>query len=394
MTNRKTVCFTGMEAAEQERLTALFAEANRRLSNQWSLAPENEAQMLVIDVDSLYGHMSWLKVHNSGRTVVAMSSSPQADADHLLSRPVTLDALQALLRQHGGDGDGHAPHAPQPASATPAEDAHAARPDPGAQVRAVSAEQKAVPRRVSAEQPAVPPRRVSAEQQAVPAGGPPRSATTDAARRTPPPAVAATSTSAPAAAVAAPAPEPRLADYLQPGALPGPVKLARGDAPLLVLDPAARVYFGGSGLKDYLPYTREPIAPGAWTVVPASELAKLRQELGGAQPFARLLWLAALTGGGGELAPGLDPNARYRLTKWPQIEREFAKHFRIATTMMKGLLSVAEIAQQSGASTQDVADFINASLATGFAESDAIPEGGDAAAVVRGGLFGRLRGGR
>ena len=73
MSKRKTVCFTGMESAEQERLTAMFAEANRRLGNTWSLAPENDAEMLIIDVDSLYGHMSWLKVHNSGRTVVALS---------------------------------------------------------------------------------------------------------------------------------------------------------------------------------------------------------------------------------------------------------------------------------------------------------------------------------
>src|SRR5687768_11663653 len=101
MSKRKTVCFTGMESAEQERLTAMFAEANRRLGNTWSLAPENDAEMLIIDVDSLYGHMSWLKVHNSGRTVVALSSNAQADADYVLHRPVALEALNALLAEHG-----------------------------------------------------------------------------------------------------------------------------------------------------------------------------------------------------------------------------------------------------------------------------------------------------
>lgn len=383
MSKRKTVCFTGMESAEQERLTAMFAEANRRLGNTWSLAPENDAEMLVIDVDSLYGHMSWLKVHNSGRTVVALSSNAQADADYVLHRPVALDAMSALLADHGEPGV-RPPSAPLQRAEAAAEEPHRAEP--------------AAPRRVSSEQPAVPaaPRRVSAEQLAVPAA-PPRPAAApapEAARKTPPPAAAKPEAPNPPPAAAAPPAQPYLADYLQPGALPGAVRLSRPDAPPLVLDPAARVYLGGSGLKEFLPYTREPIPPGAWTVVPAAELAKLRQELGGTQPFARLLWLAALGSGAGALAPGLDPNARYRLTKWPQIEREFAKHFRIATTMMKGHLSLADIAQQSGASVEDVADFINASLVTGFAESDALPEGVDPTAVARGGLFGRLRGGR
>ena len=384
MSKRKTVCFTGMESVEQERLTAMFAEANRRLGNTWSLAPENDAEMLIIDVDSLYGHMSWLKVHNSGRTVVALSSNAQADADFVLHRPVALEAMSALLADHG-DAGVRPPSAPLQRAEAAAEEPRRAEP-----VQAPTA-----PRRVSSEQPAVPvaPRRVSAEQAAVPAA-PPRPAAPETARKTPPPAAAKPESPSPPPAAPAPPAQPHLADYLQPGALPGAVRLSRPDAPPLVLDPSARVYLGGSGLKEFLPYTRDPIAPGAWTVVPPSELTKLRQELGGTQPFARLLWLAALSSSAGELAPGLDPNGRYRLSKWPQIEREFPKHFRIATTMMKGLLSVTEIAQQSGASAEDVADFINASLVTGFAESDALPDGIDPTAVVRGGLFGRLRGGR
>jgi len=40
------------------------------------------------------------------------------------------------------------------------------------------------------------------------------------------------------------------------------------------------------------------------------------------QPIGRLLWLVALGGSGGEIADAA-PGARYRLNKWPQIEREF-----------------------------------------------------------------------
>ena len=69
----------------------------------------------------------------------------------------------------------------------------------------------------------------------------------------------------------------------------------------------------------------------------------------------------------------------------------FPKHFRIATAMMKGPATLQEIAEASGVPVSDVADFINANLATGFAEpwSEPAPEPTDAG---KPGLFGRLRG--
>src|SRR5688572_24070757 len=115
MSTRKTVAFTGMDSAEGEKLKSLFADANRRAGEAWALAPENDADMLVIDVDSLYGHMTWLKVHNSGRIIVALSSSDKTDADHQLLRPVTADALAELLAHHAGTTASAAPAKPAPA---------------------------------------------------------------------------------------------------------------------------------------------------------------------------------------------------------------------------------------------------------------------------------------
>ena len=53
------------------------------------------------------------------------------------------------------------------------------------------------------------------------------------------------------------------------------------------------------------------------------------------------------------------------LTKWPQIEREYPKHFRLATVMMKGPALVKEIAEQAGVGEAEVIDFVNAGLVTG-----------------------------
>ena len=79
----------------------------------------------------------------------------------------------------------------------------------------------------------------------------------------------------------------------------------------------------------------------------------------------RLLWLCGLVVGKGNLLPGYPPGKKYVLTKWPQIEREFPKHFRIATVMMKGPALVKEIAEQAGVPESEAADFVNAGLVTG-----------------------------
>src|SRR3546814_645875 len=126
------------------------------------------------------------------------------------------------------------------------------------------------------------------------------------------------------------------------------------------------------------------IDDAAW----ASESAKA----GDAQPLQRLQWLDALVAGSGELLPGYDPDGSYKLNKWPQTEREYPRHFRIATAMMKGPATLAEIAGASGMPVADVADFVNASLATGFADiaPNTPPEPAEPAKPT--GLFGRLRG--
>jgi hypothetical protein len=358
MGTRKTVCFTGMDTADGERLKGLFAEANRRVGDAWTLAPENDAEMLIIDVDSLYGHMTWLKVHHSGRIIIALSESGKADADQVLLRPVTVESLAELLAQHAGVRVGAAPAATSPSRPTP------------------------VPS-VARELPVAPPAPAVVEKPAPPATRP-----TEPAAKT---------ENAPEAVVepVAPARDPMLGDHLLTGALPGPVKLKLGDAPLLVLDPQSRTYLGPTALKGFLPYGKAVIRAEDWIAVTPSELDRLRAELGGAQPYIRLQWLAALLAGDGRIAPGYDQNQKFRLTKWPQIEREFPKHFRIATAMMKGPQLLTEIAEGSGATLAEVVDFVNASLATGFAETDTPVNSPDAAGnAQKGGLLGRLRGAR
>jgi hypothetical protein len=120
--------------------------------------------------------------------------------------------------------------------------------------------------------------------------------------------------------------------------------------------------------------------------------AEFEAQRGNAQPYMRLLWLCALAGGDGQLITGFVAGRKFVLTKWPQIEREFPKHFRIATAMMKGPALVQDIADASGASAAEVTDFINAGLVSGaiVAEGQAAAGGDPARAAA---LLARPRAG-
>jgi hypothetical protein len=341
----KTICFTGMDSAESAALKVLFADANRRSGEAWSLIDDVGADMVVVDVDSMYGHMTWLRIHHSGSVVVALSSNHKADADHVLLRPVTADALAQLLADHGGGNASVRPAKPAPAP-IPAPEPVAA-PAPAAVVEPI-------------------PEPVIAPVAAIPA--------------------------VPAAPVAPPR-DPMLTDYLLPGALPGPVKLQLGDAPPLVIDPQTRTYLGPTALKAFLPYGKAVIRQDDWIAITPHDLERMKAELGGVQPFQRLQWLAGLVASDGKLAHGYDPNQKYKLLKWPQIEREFPKHFRIATAMMKGPQLLTEIAEASTVPLAEVTDFVNANLAAGMAEMEQpTPAADPNAPAAKGGLLGRLRG--
>lgn len=349
MTNH-SICFAGLSREEEAEVVARFKQANARVGNRWLVTPETEASVLVIDMDSMYGQMSLMKAIGSGKTLVALTASGRADTDYVLQRPVTADSLVALFEQI----DSATPASPA-APAVEAEQAPAAEPESAPAPAPAPVPVASAPPVVEAPAPVAP--RVTSEQPAF----------------TPPARQA----------------EPRLADLLRQGALPGPVRLQLAGAPDLVLDPATQTYFAGSALKPLLPYASAVIRESDLVAITPAQLADFATQNGAGQPWSRLAWLCALGGGNGALAAGYGPNDKYKLLKWPQTEREFPKHFRIATVMMKGPANLTEIADQSSVSLAEVIDYVNACLASGVAEPESpAPTSPDAA---KGGLLGRFR---
>lgn len=404
-----TLGLTGMDPATESALQTAFKVANAQLGGHWNLVPEQQADFVVVDMDSMYGPMSWLRLHASGKSVIALTAAQRTQADYLLVHPFSADSISALLGEIATQS-GHAIAKPASVPAAgptqieipkqPRTDPTAALPDVVvelletdlAQAKAAALQAASAPAAPAHVAPvAAPPAPIQAPAPAVtaPVGAAPVVATKPEAVQ---PASAPPASAPAVATTAVPSITARgdgLLDWLVAGRLRGLLRVGNGEERLLI-DADQRKYHGSALLKPLAGLFERGFASSEFELLPAAQWDAAAAQLGVAMPIARLVWFGNLLAGHGRLAPGYDPLRRYRMTKWPQTEREYPKHFRIATVMMKAPSTVAEIAEASGVTEAEVADFINANLATGFAEAEGDPTPAEPA--KSGGLFGRLRG--
>ena len=375
-----TIGLTGMDPATEAALKSALMAANERLHSHWRLVAEAEADHIVVDMDSMYGPMSWLRLHAAGKKVIGLTSAARAQTDFRLGRPFDEEAASALLAEIAAKAG--VALSPQPAATpvVPTDAVEAADPVAAAPIIEIP-----VPLPASAIEPSpsdVAPPAIAAVAP-VPAVAP-----------APAPEPEPVEMIAPAPAPLPPAPprERTLADWLSPALLPGRVRFRRATGPTLMIDATAGQYHGPALLKPVAGYFEGVVERGDFEEVDDSTWTRESASAGAVQSLSRLIWLGGLSTGKGQLLPGLDPEGRYRLAKWPQTEREYPRHFRIATAMMKGPSTLPEIAAGSGVPVEDVADFVNANLATGFAEfvPESVPEPAEPPKPT--GLFGRLRG--
>ncbi|MGY1459195.1 hypothetical protein ACW5F0_11220 [Luteimonas sp. A534] len=386
-----TLGLTGMDPATETALKAAFVAANARLGARWSLVHDAEAGHVIVDMDSMYGPMSWLRLHAAGRRVIGLTSAPRTQTDYRLGRPFDPEQLMDLLAEVArAEGIELQADVVEAAAPTPLPRAPVPVPEPVEAVTPPPAAPVVDPVAAAALAPAAAAPSAAALLVTGDANTPVEEAAVkeDVVEASPVAAAAPTQSTVPAAIPG----KDTLAAWLQPGALSGRVRYRRSAGPTLLIDASAETWFGPTPLKPIAGYFEgrvarsdfEPVDPEAWARDTASA--------GAPQPLTRLRWLGGLLAGNGTLLPGLDPQEHFQLLKWPQTEREYPRHFRIATQMMKGPATVAEIAQASGVPEPDVTDFVNANLATGFATPAVeTPPQAEESAKPRGGLLGRLR---
>ncbi|GIX36957.1 MAG: hypothetical protein KatS3mg127_0196 [Silanimonas sp.] len=293
--------FSGFDRDDEAKARQLFEGLGLP---GWSVAEEAAADVVLVDLDSMYGQMAWMRGFAPGVLTIGLTQALRADTTYRLEAPLTAAGLAAVLGTIGSAGAAPEPAAPPPAAPV------SAPPPPAAPVSA------------------------------------------------PPP---------PAAPVSAPPPPsaaPRFAARLAAGS--GAFSAQAPGLPELVVDLDRQQFAPGRSLKALLPYANLDPSRIALTPLTPEAAAEALARAGEPQPLARLVWLLALGGGEGRLQ-GHPPETRFQLDRWPQVEREFPKHFRIATVMLKAPATVEEIAAASGASEAEVADYVNAALAAGHA---------------------------
>ncbi|TAN04280.1 MAG: hypothetical protein EPN36_09475 [Rhodanobacteraceae bacterium] len=140
-------------------------------------------------------------------------------------------------------------------------------------------------------------------------------------------------------------------------------KLVGPDGAELVIDPERHAYhFESTSLKPLLAILQQ--SAKQWAPV-YSEALNAARASHPAQPLERLLWFAGLVATPGILGRQLSRGERYKLTRWPETEREFPKHFRIAKEMVKEPATADQIVAASGMPYEEVVDYMNASHAAG-----------------------------
>lgn len=153
------------------------------------------------------------------------------------------------------------------------------------------------------------------------------------------------------------------------GTFSSPRKLTGPDGATLIVDPENNAYhFESTALKPLAPLLEQ--AATGWMPVYSEAVAAARAA-NPAQSLERLRWYAGLVATPGILTRKLGRNSQFKLARWPETEREFAKQFRIAKDMSKDFTTVDAVVAASGMPEAEVIDYINASFAAGRLEQPA-----------------------
>src|SRR5262249_55547917 len=100
MSTTRTIAVTGASERDAERIASLMEKHRQKLSAAWSNPSAAEADLLLVDVESMYGQMDWLRARSSGRLVIAYTSAAEPlEPEFSLRKPVVSGELVALLNR-------------------------------------------------------------------------------------------------------------------------------------------------------------------------------------------------------------------------------------------------------------------------------------------------------
>ena len=75
MSTTRTLAVTGATEQDAARIASLLDKHRSKLSAPWQNGQAADADLLVVDIESMYGQMDWLRARSSGRLVIAYTSA-------------------------------------------------------------------------------------------------------------------------------------------------------------------------------------------------------------------------------------------------------------------------------------------------------------------------------
>lgn len=392
------VTAVGLDERTIAHLRLLMRQAAARLERRWQWGNEAEADLVLVNPESLAGQVSRTRCESSGVRCALVCAPGHNQAGALvLHVPLRLDNVVDVLRRaveptfqaqpvrHQDadfylDGPPGGTAEPGPADARPPADAGAPvakgreelmRDDAGLEllpqpkVRVLDAATLGAASTASSRRE----QRSNDAPDAI-ARSQPRSlaspATPGAARQPglePPPGQPPGTTPGLLAATGV---QRLLASYMGGELLGGPAQIRLDGMPSLTLDPKHRVFHSEAPLSHLARYCTENLPRTAWRPVTSGELAQLRVS----QPprlYEYLVWLEALLRSNGRLASNLDPGGSYRLRQMVVVDTHYHAHGPISHAM-RTPTKLNEIAARSGAGMEAVFDIVNAYAAIGWLE--------------------------
>src|SRR5690242_5569426 len=98
--SRLKIALSELEASDADLFREALGRLTGRLSHYWEWSDLAHADLVIVDMDSMFGHMAWLKAHGAGKHVITFARSGQVQgSDLVLAKPLHDDALAAVLEQ-------------------------------------------------------------------------------------------------------------------------------------------------------------------------------------------------------------------------------------------------------------------------------------------------------
>lgn len=138
-----------------------------------------------------------------------------------------------------------------------------------------------------------------------------------------------------------------------------PSQITLPGLPALTLDPKNQQVLLKGDLSLAAGYCQQPINLKSLRVLTTRELNDIRQQES-SFPYDDLRWLDQVLRGTGHLNRKFDPAGTYRIKRPVNVSRSFRHHGRIADIMLGPARRLNEIAQEAGASMDDVFNMVNA----------------------------------